>query len=73
MLLMADRLELERAVGHIEMSAEALAEQVQHLARATLADARVVQMTCADSTGTPLVIVQACRSCTSTTPRTRLM
>src|SRR5690242_6349194 len=25
-------------------------------------------VTCADSTGTPLVIVQACRSCTSTTP-----
>ena len=42
MLLVADRLELEGAMGHIEMSAQALAEPVQHLARATLADARVV-------------------------------
>ena len=29
--------------------------------------------TCADSTGTPLVMVQACRSCTSTTPGTSAM
>ena len=41
-LLVANGLELEGAVGHIEMSAEAFAEPVQHFARATLADARVI-------------------------------
>jgi hypothetical protein len=42
MLLVANRLELEGAVGHVEMPAEAFAKPVQHLARATLADACVV-------------------------------
>ena len=41
-LLVANGLELEGAVGHIEMSAEAFAEPVEHFARTTLADARVI-------------------------------
>ena len=41
-LLMANRLELEGAVGDVEVPTKAFAQPIQHLAGATLADARVV-------------------------------
>ena len=72
-LLVANRLELEGAVRDVEVPTQAFPQPIQHLTGAALADARLVDETCADSTGTPLVIVQACRSCTSTTPCTRLI
>ena len=42
MLLVANRLELEGAVGDVEVPTKAFAEPVQHLAGAALADAGVV-------------------------------
>ncbi len=40
--LVADRLELERAVRDVEMAAEALAQPVQHLTGPPLRDAVVI-------------------------------
>ena len=59
--LVANRLELESAVRDVEVPTQAFAQPVQHFTGTST-------MTCADSTGTPPVIVQACRSWTSTTP-----
>ncbi len=72
-LLMANRLELEGAVRDVEVPTQAFAEPVQHVTGAASLMQAWSTMTCADSTGTPVVIVQACRSWTSTTPHTRLM
>src|SRR6266511_3164871 len=61
---MAGRLKLQRAVIDVEVAGEAVEELVEQPA------VRIASSTttCADTTGTPDVIIQACRSCTSRTP-----